>query len=235
MSSPRSLIPNATWRASSRDTLAMPVEKPGRISSFSTYRWMKCSGYGERPLYQHMVEGDHLGQQRTILTLPPQCFAGAIELCEHLLKTPRQVRLHSLERRLRIASLPGDLAHETIEEDMMARLVDDLRGQEDLLRIIEVRVEDRRQRARDRFLTDEEHGVIPHGGLALPLGEPGAPVLDVDGEIDPRRAPVVLLPQAVEALVGDRLLSLGLLDRVLWHSFPPGRKGNILSHVELDR
>lgn len=87
----------------------------------------------------------------------------------------------------------------------MACLVDDLRRQKELLRVVGGCIQDGGQRPGDGLLSDEEHRVVPESCFSLPFVETVVPVVDIRREVNGRRAPVVLLPQPVETVVADYL------------------------------
>ncbi len=92
---------------------------------------------------------------------------------------------------------PEDLREHPLEEHCVARLVHELRGQEELLLGQGCDVDERRERDGDRLLALEELGQRP-AEAHLPVGLEREPTLAVAGEVEGRRRPGLLLPTPVE-------------------------------------
>ena len=138
------------------------------------------AGLGERRLDDDVVERHRLGELRP-RAVAAQLAGVAVEQLERLHEAPGQLRPDRLQpARHRAVADAGDLVHEALEEDRVARLVDLLGGEEVLLLLARGGVDERRQVVRDRVLAPEEQRVVPQRGAALEVGEallPLAPVL----------------------------------------------------------
>ena len=163
------------------------------------------AGLREGGLDDDVVERHALGELGP-RPVAAQLVGVAVEVLERAPEAVRQLRLDRTQPAGDVAlAEPGDLVHEALEEDGVARLVDLLRGEEILLLLTGSGVDERREVVRDGVLAPEEEGVVPQRGLALVGAEdllPLAPVLD---EVELGRAPVPALPAGVQVVVGERV------------------------------
>ena len=99
----------------------------------------------------------------------------------------------------------ADLGVEAVEERDVARLVGDLRAQEDAHVLVGDRAHHRPELGRHALLADEERRQPVHALEALLGVDALVPVDAVLGEVDVLRRPVLALPQLVELLVAEQL------------------------------
>ena len=105
----------------------------------------------------------------------------------------------------------ADLGVEAVEERDVARLVGDLRAQEQPHVLVGRGAHHRAELGGDALLADEERRQAVHALEALLVVEALVPVLAVPGEVEVLRRPLLALPELVELAVGQqvRLAAVG--------------------------
>ena len=109
----------------------------------------------------------------------------------------------------------ADLAVEAVEEGDVARLVGDLRGEEDAHVLARRGAHHRPELGGHALLADEERRQPVHARVALLGVDPLVPVDAVLREVDVLDRPLLALPQRVELAVGEqvRLAAIGALEQ----------------------
>ena len=99
----------------------------------------------------------------------------------------------------------ADLLVEAVEEADVARLVGDLRREEDPHVLGRRRAHDRPELVGDPLLADEERREPVHAGVPLLGRDPLVPVDPVLGEVEVLGRPLLALPELVELRVAEQL------------------------------
>src|SRR5438093_5761499 len=167
------------------------------------------AGQGERALDDHVVQRDRLDQALVVLGLDGQAVDA---LVQDLVEEHLEVVVEVLGGGLKALAQPlglvdADLAVEAVEERDVARLVGDLRRQEDPHVLIGDRAHERAQLGGDALLADEEGAQAGHSLEALLGVDALVPVDAVLREVEVLRRPLLALPELVELAVGQQLLA----------------------------
>ena len=160
-----------------------------------------------------MVERDRLDERLGVLGLDSQPVDARVE---HLVEEDLEVVVEVLARRLQalleaLGLVDADLAVEAVEEGDVARLVGDLRRQEDAHVLVGAGAHHRPELLGHALLADEERAEPVHPLEALVGRDALVPVDAVLREVERVHRPLLLLPEPVELVVGEemRLASVG--------------------------
>jgi hypothetical protein len=165
------------------------------------------AGQRQHPLDDHVVERHGLDQRLEVLGFARQpVHPRAQHLVEQLAELGVQVRGGLLQPRLqRVGLQHADLGVEAIEERHVARLVGDLRAEEQPHLLVRRRAHHRPELGGDALLADEERRQPVHALEALLLVDPLVPVDPVLREVEVLRRPLLALPQLVQLPVAEQV------------------------------
>ena len=129
---------------------------------------------------------------------------------QHLVEELVELGVHVLARLgepalERVGLEHADLLVEAVEEAHVARLVGDLRAEEDAHLLGGRRAHHRPELLGDLLLPDEERAEPVHALEALLLGDALVPVDPVLREVDVLGGPLLALPEQVELLVAEQV------------------------------
>ena len=165
------------------------------------------AGEGQHPLDDHVVERHRLHQGLQVLGLSGQAVDALAEhLVEQLAELWFRCSLVSARRSCEVIGVEdSDLVVEAVEERHVARLVGDLRAEEDAHLLVGGGAHHRPELGGHSLLADEERRQPVHALEALLGGDALVPVDPVLGEVDVLDRPLLALPQAVELAVGEEV------------------------------
>ena len=154
-----------------------------------------------------MVDRHGLDQRLEVLGLDRQPIRALLEqLVEQDLELLRGVLPACIEALLDVLRLEDpDLGVEAVEERDVARLVGDLRAEEDPHLLVGRGAHDRPELGGDALLADEERAEPAQALEALLIVEALVPVDAVLREVEVLRGPLLALPQLVELAVAEQL------------------------------
>src|SRR5438093_7623 len=202
--------PSTTAMTRSSATASAVQPETGRRRPTDRLRSSRLqAGQGERALDDHVVQRDRLDQALVVLGLDGQAVDA---LVQDLVEEHLEVVVEVLGGGLKALAQPlglvdADLAVEAVEERDVARLVGDLRRQEDPHVLIGDRAHERAQLGGDALLADEEGAQAGHSLEALLGVDALVPVDAVLREVEVLRRPLLALPELVELAVGQQLLA----------------------------
>ena len=169
---------------------------------------MKCwPGEGQHPLDDHVVERDRLDQRLEVLGLAREVVDAALQhLVEELVELGVHVLARLGEAALEVVGLEhADLVVEAVEEAHVARLVGDLRAEEDAHLLGGRGAHHRAELLGHLLLADEERAEPVHALEALLLGDALVPVDPVLREVEVLGRPLLALPEVVELRVAEQV------------------------------
>ena len=169
-------------------------------------------GQGEHSLDHHVVKRHGLDQRLEVLRRPGEPVHAVVqqlveERVELRVQVVARLRQPAVER---VGLQDADLGVEAVEERDVARLVGDLRAQEDAHVLVGHGAHDRAELGGDALLAAEERAQPVHALEALVGRDPLLPVRAVLREVDLLHRPLLALPQLIELAVAQQLRVAGL-------------------------
>src|SRR3954452_11450989 len=168
---------------------------------------MKCWPVSASIPSSTMVDRDGLDERLEIVGVGREAVDAAVQRAvEELPELGVEVLARGREPLLQVGRVQHpDLGVEAVEERDVARLVGDLRAQEDPHVLVGDRAHDRPELGGHALLADEERAHPVHPLEALVVVEALVPVDAVLAEVEILRRPVLALPQLVELAVGEQV------------------------------